>query len=138
MPMLSDFWKKLTTNEKFVMYGAGVAVVAFLIGIAAKASDASVLFAPILITVLYWLKYSSMKISWPVPISTIVLVVAGIAAIVGLISVLGVIDQIGQLHGIAVIVGFVGGVVMAFFAWREYSAAMPKPAAPTGKTPPAA
>ena len=133
MPMVQAFWKKLTTNEKFVMYGAGVAVVAFLIGIAAKASDASVLFAPIIITVLYWLKYSTMKISWPVPLSTIVLVVAAIAAIVGLITVLGVIDQIGQLHGIATIVGFVGALAMAFFAWREYSAGMPKPAAPAGK-----
>ena len=118
MPMVQDFWKKLTTNEKFVMYGAGVIVISFLINVAAVRSSPGDLFAPIIVAVLYWLKYSSMKISWPVPISTIVLVIAAIAAVFALLAVLPLISQISQLFGIAAIVYLVGAAVMAYFAWR--------------------
>ena len=133
MPMLQAFWKKLTTNEKFVMYGAGVVVISFLINVAALQSSPGDLFAPILITVLYYLKYSTMKISWPVPISTIVLVIAGIATVFGLLAVLPMIAVIGKLEGIAAIAYLVGAAVMAYFAFREYGAAAPKATPPAAK-----
>ena len=128
-PVLSEFWKKLSTSEKFVMYGAGVVVIGFLIGVAAQRSAAGDLFWPILIAVAYWLKYSSMKISWPVPIPTIVLAIAAISFVFALLSLLPLLTQISQLYGIAAAVSTVGSAVMAFFAWREYasmSGAAPK------------
>lgn len=132
-PMLAEFWKKLNTSEKFVMYGAGVVVIAFLIGVAAQRSNGTDLLWPILVAAIYFLKYSNAKIPWPVPVQLVVLGVAGVAAVFALLSLLPLISQISQLYGIAAAVNLVGSGVMAFFAWREYAgtqkAAPPK--APT-------
>jgi hypothetical protein len=143
MPMVQEFWKKLNANEKMVMYGAIIVVIAFvlsLVGSAGFGSASGDLIAAIVIAVIYWLKYSPNKITWPAPVATIVLVIAAISA---LFAVLGALTWLGLfslgLFGISIIVNAVGCGVMAYFAWKEYQA-MPKttpPAAPPS-TPPAA
>ena len=131
-PVLSEFWKKLSTSEKFVMYGAGVVVIGFLIGVAAQRSAPGDLFWPILIAVVYWLKYSSMKISWPVPAATVVLALAAVSFVFALLGLLPQLTAISQLTGIASAVSTAGSAVMAFFAWRGYaSMAGAAPKAPT-------
>lgn len=141
-PTVMEFWKKLNANEKMVMYGAGIVVVAFLLGIVGSygfGSSTGDIVAAIVVGVVYWLKYSPNKITWPAPVETIVLVVAGIAAIfalLGALSALAFLFAFG-LGGIAVIVNFVGCAIMAWFAYKEYQK-LPKAAAPTPPAPPAA
>jgi hypothetical protein len=136
-PAISQFWNKLNANEKMVMYGAGLVVIAFLIGTIGGGfgSASGDLIAAIIVAVIYWLKYSPNKITWPAPVQTIVLVVAGIAAIFALLGLLTWLGFLGfGLYGIGLLVNAVGCGVMAYGAWKEYQA-MPKTAPPS--TPPA-
>lgn len=140
-PTISAFWNKLNANEKMVMYGAIIVVIAFLIGLVGSSGFGSAstdLVAAIAITVIYWLKYSPNKIKWPAPVQTIVLVIAGIAAIFAILAALGAVAFLFSfgLFGIGLIVNAVGCAVMAWFAYKEYQA-MPKAAAPP-PPPPAA
>jgi preprotein translocase subunit SecE len=136
MPMVQEFWKKLNANEKMVMYGAVIVVVAFLVGIVGSygfGSASTDLVAAIAVAVVYWLKYSPNKITWPAPVETIVLVISGIAAIfaiLGALTGLALLFGFG-LYGISLIINAVGCAMMAWFAYKEYQA-MPK------ATPPAA
>lgn len=137
-PAIQAFWNKLNANEKLVMYGAGIVVIAFLIGAVGGGfgTGSLDLIAAIAVAVIYWLKYSPNQITWPAPVQTIVLVIAGISAIFALLAVLGWIGFLGfGLYGIAIIVNAVGCGVMAYGAWKEYQA-MPK-AAPPATPPPA-
>ena len=139
-PTIQAFWNKLNANEKIVMYGAIIAVVAFLVGVVGGGFGTGTLdlVAAIAIAVIYWLKYSPSKITWPAPVQTIVLVIAGISAIFAILAVLGWIGFFGfGLYGIAIILNAVGCGIMAYGAWKEYQA-MPKTAPPstTGTTPP--
>ena len=136
-PALQAVWNKLNANEKLVMYGAGVVVIAFLLGAVGGGlgSYASAdIVAAIVIGVIYWLKYSPNTITWPAPVQTIVLVVAGISALFAILAALYALSYIGSLWGIATIVNAVGCGMMAYGAWKEYQA-MPKTAPPS--TPPA-
>ena len=136
-PAIQAFWNKLNANERLVMYGAIVVVIAFLIGAVGGGLGTSSLdlVAAIAIAVIYWLKYApNSNINWPAPIQTIVLIIAGISAIFALLAVLGWLGFFGfGLYQIAVIVNAIGCGVMAYGAWKEYQA-MPKAAPPS--TPP--
>lgn len=140
MPMVQEFWKKLNANEKMVMYGAIIVVIAFLVGIVGSygfGSASTDLIAAIAVAVIYWLKYSPNKINWPAPVATIVLVIAGIAAIfavLGALTAMSFLFGFG-LYGISLIINAVGCAMMAWFAYKEYQA-MPKTTPPT-TTPPA-
>ena len=139
-PAISQFWNKLNANEKMVMYGAGLVVIAFLIGTIGGGfgSASGDLIAAIIVAVIYWLKYSPNKITWPAPVQTIVLVVAGIAAIFALLGLLTWLGFLGfGLYGIGLLVNAVGCGVMAYGAWKEYQAMPKTSAAPPPSTPPA-
>ena len=141
-PTLQAFWNKLNANEKLVMYGAIIAVIAFLVGVASGGfgTGSLDLVAAIAVAVIYWLKYSPNKITWPAPVQTIVLIIAGISAIFAILAVIGWIGFLGfGLYGIAIILNAIGCGVMAYGAWKEYQA-MPKTAAtpPAPPAPPAA
>jgi uncharacterized membrane protein YGL010W len=140
-PTIAAFWNKLNTNEKMVMYGAVVVIVAFLLGTVAGGYGSATgdIVAAIVIAVLYWLKYApNQTMKWPAPIQTIVLVVAGLAAIFAILGALAWLGFFGLgLFGIAIIVNAVGCAVMAWFAYKEYQA-MPKMAPPAPPTPPMA
>ena len=134
MPMVQEFWKKLNANEKMVMYGAIIIVIAFVIGLVGSygfGSASTDLVAAIAVAVIYWLKYSPNKITWPAPVQTIVLVITGIAALFAILAALtaiGLLFGFG-LYGIGLIINAVGCAVMAWFAYKEYQA-MPKAAPP--------
>ena len=134
MPMVTAFWNKLNGNEKFVGYGAVLVVIAFLASTAGgRSGDATTsLIGVILIFAIYWVKYSSMKIPWPVPVGTIVLGIAAVLTVLALLNLLPALSSITQLFGIALLLNLIGCGVMAFGAWKEYQTTMPK------ATPPAA
>lgn len=141
MPVVQQFWSKLNANEKMVMYGAIIIVIAFVVGLVGSygfGSASTDLVAAIAVAVIYWLKYSPNKITWPAPVATIVLVISGIAA---LFAVLAALTAVGLLFGfglfgISLIINAIGAAMMAWFAYKEYQA-MPKVPAPPS-TPPAA
>ena len=66
-PAIQAFWNKLNANEKIVMYGAIIAVVAFLVGVVGGGfgTGSLDLVAAIAVAVIYWLKYSPNKIKPP-------------------------------------------------------------------------
>lgn len=139
MPTVQAFWNKLNANEKLVMYGAGLVVIAFLLGTAGGGfgSASGDLIAAIVVTVVYWLKYSPNKITWPAPVPTIVVVVTGIAAVFALLGALTWISFLGfGLYGIGIIANAIGCGLMFYGAWKEYQA-MPKTTPPTTPTTPA-
>ena len=141
-PTISAFWKKLNANEKMVMYGAILVVVAFVVSLADRFGYGGYgsydLGTAIVIAVLYWLKYApNMSIKWPAPIQTIVVAIAGISAIFALLTLVVVLSFIGSLTGIVALINAVGCGMMAWFAYKEYQA-MPKASTPPPPPPPAA
>lgn len=139
--MAQQFMNKLNANEKQVIYGAIIVVVAYILGAVSGfgylGSGSGDLAAAVAIAVIYWLKYQANPINWPVPPQTIVLVIAAISAFFALLAVFAWLAFIGiSLYSLAVILNAVGCAVMAYGAWNEYQA-MPKAAAPP-PPPPAA
>ena len=136
MPTITAFWNKLNANERLVGYGIIVILASWLIGLVLGGGIGSswAFVAAIVVAVIYWLKYApNQSITWPAPVQTIVLVIAGIAAllsILGLLQLLGFLSFLGLGFLIAVLGNAIGAGLMAYGAWMEYQA-MPKTAAPT-------
>jgi len=138
--MAQQFMNKLNTNEKQVMYGAVIVVIAYIVGAVSGfgflGSGSGDLAAAVAITVIYWLKYQPSQINWPIPVQTIVLGIAGVAAFFALITIVTLLFALGlNLISLAMILNAIGCVVMAYGAWNEYQA-LPKTAPPP--PPPAA
>ena len=137
-PTVNEFWKKLNSNEKMVMYGAAITIVGNLLALGGAYGTFG-LVAAIAVPIVYWLKYSSTTMTWPAPVQTIVLALtglAGILALIGLLFGLSLIFYFG-LYGIGLVISAVGAIMMAWFAYKEYQA-MPKSSAPTPPAPPTA
>lgn len=135
--MAQQFMAKLNANEKYVIYGAIVVVVAAIVGALGSAgylgSGSGDLAAAVAIVVIYWLKYQPNPINWPAPPQTIVLVIAAVSAFFAVMTVLFWFSAIGiSLYSLAVVLNAIGCGMMAYYAWLEYQA-MPK-----ATTPPAA
>jgi len=138
--MAQMFMNKLNANEKQVIYGAIIVVIAWLVGAISGfgflGSGSGDLAAAVAVAVIYWLKYQPNPINWPVPPQTIVLVIAAIAAFFAVLALVTWLGFVGiSLYSLAVILNAVGCVVMAYAAWNEYQA-MPKATPPP--PPPAA
>ena len=138
--MAQQFMGKLNANEKQVMYGAAIVVVAFVIGLASGfgylSGSSGDLAAAVAIAVIYWLKYQPNPINWPIPPQTLVLGIAAVAAFFAVVAVFAWLGFIGlSLYSLAVILNAVGCGWMAYYAWNEYQT-MPKAAPPPA--PPAA
>ena len=134
MPTITAFWNKLNANEKLVGYGIIVILVSWLVGLVTGGGlgGSWAFIAAIAVGVIYWLKYApNQSITWPAPIQTIVLVIAGIAALLSILGLLGLLSFLAFLgigYMIAVLGNAIGAGLMAYGAWKEYQA-MPKSAA---------
>src|SRR6185503_8407703 len=122
--MAQQFMTRLNANEKQVIYGAIVVVVAFVLsavsGFGFLGSGSGDLAAAVAIAVIYWLKYQPNPINWPVPPQTIVLAIAAIAAFFAVLAVVGWLAFIGiSLYSLGIILNAVGCVVMVLGAWNE-------------------
>jgi hypothetical protein len=139
--MAQQFMDKLNVNERQVLYGAAIVVVAFLVGAISGygflGSGSGDLAAAVAVAVIYWLKYQANPINWPIPPQTIVLGIAAIAAFFALVALVTWIAVIGiNLYSLSIILNAIGCGMMAYGAWKDYQA-MPKTAAPP-PPPPAA
>jgi predicted lipid-binding transport protein (Tim44 family) len=142
MPVVQEFLKKLTANERMAVWGAAVVTIASIFG-----SGWLSLLGAIAVIVIYWLKYSpTSKVTWPAPIQLITLAISGIIGLFALLGLVGALG-LGSLGGlgfgfggmfliyiVAAIAVAVGAAMMVLGTWREYQA-MPKTASST--TPPA-
>jgi hypothetical protein len=139
--MAQQFMNKLNANEKQVIYGAIIVVIAYILGAVSGfgylGSGSGDLVAAVAIAVIYWLKNQPNPINWPVPPQTIVLAIAAISAFFAILAVVAWLAFIGiSLYSLAVVLNAIGCAVMAYGAWNEYQA-MPKATAPP-PPPPAA
>ena len=138
--MAQQFMSRLNANEKQVIYGAIVVVIAYVIGAVSGfgylGSGSGDIVAAIAIAVIYWLKYQPNQINWPLPPQTLVLAIAAVAAVFAILAVIGWVAFVGiNLYSLAIILNAIGCGLMAYGAWNEYQA-MPK-AAPPPPAPPA-
>src|SRR6185369_5407658 len=106
--MAQQFMNKLNANEKQVIYGAIIVVIAWLvgaiIGFGFLGSGSGDLAAAVAVAVIYWLKYKPNPINWPVPPQTIVLVIAAIAAFFAVLALVTWLGFVGiSLYSLAVI-----------------------------------
>ena len=134
MAQLQEAWNKFNPRERMTAAGAGIVILAWIVGLVARGfgvGSIALLGAIGVLAVLY-LKYApNQNISWPIAPSLIVL---GISAIVALFAVITLLEWLGyaSLVGIPGILSLLlyagGGAVMAWGAWQEYQ--IDKPAMP--------
>ena len=130
-----DFYNKLNANERLAAIGAGVVVIAWIVGVlGGYGFGASIigLLGAIIVLAIYFLKYSpNQTIVWPAPIPTIVLIVAAVSALLIILSVLQLLSFLGGIEWLAAIGSIVGAAIMVYGAWQDYQA-MPKATPPAG------
>ena len=148
MAQVQAVWNKLNPRERLSAIGAGLLVLAWIIGLityGAGASTISLLGAIAVLAILY-IKYTpTMNVNWPAPVSLLVLGISAVVALIVLVDLLQILPYLGlaRYFGGAVILVLilevVGAAVMVWGAWQEYQ--IVKPAMPNfGATsaPPAA
>lgn len=145
MAQLQDAWNKFNPRERMTAAGAGIVVLAWIVGLVARGFGVGsiALVGAIAVLAVLYLKYApNQNINWPIAPSLIVL---GISAIVALFAVITLLEWLGytSLLGIPGILSLLlyagGGAVMAWGAWQEYQVdkpAMPDLSASKTATPP--
>ena len=131
MPMLQDLWNKFNPRERISAAGAGILILAWLVGIVARGFGVGsiALLGAIAVLAILYLKYApNQNIQWPIATSLLIL---GISALVALFALLTLLDWLGytSLLGAAGILSLllyaVGAAVMVWGAWQEYQVVKP-------------
>ena len=129
MPQLQAMWAKLNANERLVGYGAIVILIAWLLSIFTSygIGTSYAFIAAVVVLIIYWLKYgSTTPVTWPLPVPTLVLIVAAIAALSTVVPALGYLGflfgNLFSVFGIAVLLTVIGTILMLYGAWMEYQA----------------
>jgi hypothetical protein len=157
LQVLKELWAKVSAKDKFIVYGAGVVVVAWLVGVilATKSYGGgsaygvnipgysinfftnyhgmdlgliAMLAAVAAVVVIYLKVAPNMNITWPAPVPTILLGVAGVSvACSALMTLLQLTSGIGiadwPIFAWVAVLGMLGGgAAMAWFAYQEYLA----------------
>ena len=139
-------WDKFNPRERLSAIGAGILILAWVVGIVARGfgvGSVALLGAIAVLAILYLKHAPNQNINWPIATSLLIL---GISALVALFALLTLLDWLGyaSLLGGAGILSLllyaVGAAVMVSGAWQEYQ--VDKPAMPnlssTASTPPPA
>jgi hypothetical protein len=156
--VLKELWAKVSPRERFVVYGAAVTVVAWLVGVilATKSygggsaygvtipgysvnffttyhgMDLGLLgmLAAVAVLVVIYLRYApSMNITWPAPVTTILLGAAAVSVVCSaLMTLLQLTSGVGvgdwPIFAWVAVLGMVaGGAVMTWFSYQEFVAA---------------
>lgn len=145
MAQLQEAWNKFNSRERMTAAGAGIVILAWIIGLVARGFGVGsiALIGAIAVLAVLYLKYApNQNINWPIAPSLLVL---GISAIVALFAVITLLEWLGytSILGIPGILSLLlyagGGAVMALGAWQEYQVdkpAMPDFSASKTATPP--
>jgi hypothetical protein len=162
VPQVQEVWNKLNARERLTAIGALLVVLGWIVGLAGSfglGGSTIALIGAIAVLAIFFLKYSpNQSITWPAPIPLIVLGISAIVALLAVLALLPILQLMGlggfSFFGVAIIAAIltaVGGVLMVWGAWQEYSltkpattsgsatsSAPPPPAAPPTYAPPAA
>jgi hypothetical protein len=142
VPQVQEVWNKLNPRERLTAIGALVVVLGWIISLASPfglGGNILALLGAIAVIVILFLKYTpSQNITWPAPISLIVLGISAVVAVVALLALLPWLSSFGGIGYfgvgfIAVIATVVGAALMAWGAWQEYN--LTKPATSVGSAP---
>ena len=133
MAQVQEVWNKLNPRERLTAMGAGLVIVAWLVGIVARGFGVGSLglLGAIAVLVVLYLKYTNSNINWPVAVPLITLAISGLIAlfaVLTLVDYLGFLNRIGASALIALALYVVGAVLMAWGSWQEYQ--VEKPALP--------
>jgi O-antigen/teichoic acid export membrane protein len=145
---LQAAWNQFNSRERLSAIGAGLLILAWIVGLftyGIGTSTISLLGAIAVLAILY-VKYTpTMNVTWPAPVSLLVLVVSAVIALLVLLDLLQILPYLGlaRYFGGAVILVLilevVGAALMAWGAWQEYQVvkpAMPNFGSTTSSTPP--
>ena len=131
MAQLQEAWNKFNPRERMTAAGAGVVILAWLIGLVARGfgvGSIALLGAIAVIAVLYLKSAPNQNITWPIAPSLIVLGISALVALFALITLLEYLSYIGVLgiSGLLALLLYVaGGALMVWGAWQEYQVAKP-------------
>jgi hypothetical protein len=139
---LQDIWNKFNPRERLIAIGSAVVVLAWLVSLFTYFGGGLTvlaLLAAIASLVIVYLKYApNTNITWPAPVSLMLIVLGAIAAIAVVIDFLRELSFLTGGEAITGIALLVGAGLMVWGAWQEYQ--IEKPAMPnfgSTTTPPA-
>jgi len=159
---VQEIWKQFNPRERLSAIGAGLIILGWIVGIFSYGLGSSTigLLGAIAVLAILYIKYSpTMNVSWPAPVSLLVLGISAIVALLALIDLLTWLPRLG-LAGyfgggliVTLILSVVGAALMVWGAWQEYqivkpampnlgstssTTTPPPPAAPPATSPPPA
>jgi hypothetical protein len=130
-----QIWAKFNPRERLTATGAGLVILAWLLSLTSFGigSYTLALVGAIAVLVILYLKYTNTTITWPAPVSLIILAISVIVAILALLALLSWLSLLGfafvfGLSIVAVVLQAIGAGLMAWGAWQEYQ--IEKPAMP--------
>jgi hypothetical protein len=128
---VQEIWNKLNPRERLTATGAGIVILAWLVGLVARGFGVGsvALIGAIAVLVVLYLKYApNQNITWPAPTSLIILAISALVALFALLTLLDWIGYIGGLSAsatISLLLYVAGGAVMVWGAWQEYQIVKP-------------
>jgi hypothetical protein len=132
---LQAVWNQLNPRERLSAIGAGVIILAWIIGLLTYGAGAATIsfLGALAVLAIFYVKYTpTIKVNWPAAPSLIVLVIAAIVAILELpdllnaFRLLGFASYFGGGILVSILLAVVGAVLMVWGAWQEYQVAKPE------------
>ena len=128
---MQEVWNKFNPRERLTAIGAGIVILAWLVGLVGSygfGSSIVALLGAIAVLVILYLKYApNQSITWPAPIPLIVLVIAAIVALLALLGLIQGLQIFGVglgsflgLYLVSIVLNVIGAAVMTWGAWQEY------------------
>lgn len=130
-------WNKFSSRERLSAIGAGLIILAWLIGLftfGAGAGTIALLGAIAVLAVLFVKHNPTMNVTWPAAPSLIILGISAVVALLELIDLLRILPllSIAAYFGggviLSILLAVVGAALMVWGAWQEYQ--VEKPAMP--------
>ena len=92
MPQVQEVWKKFNSRERLTAIGALVVVLGWIISLASPfglGGSILALLGAIAVLVILFLKYMpNQNITWPAPVSLIVLAISAVVALIAVLALL--------------------------------------------------
>lgn len=143
MAQVQAIWNKFNPRERLSAIGAGLIILGWLVGLFSYGIGSSTigLLGAIAVLAILYVKYApTMNVTWPAPVSLLILGISAIVALFALLDLLTWLPRLGiaSYFGAGIIVTLLlsvaGAAVMVWGAWQEYQ--IVKPAMPNfGSTP---
>jgi hypothetical protein len=137
MAQLQAVWNKLNPRERLSGIGAVLLILSWLIGLVSYGAGAGTigLLGAIAVLGIFYVKYTpTMNVTWPAPVSLIVLAISAIVGLLALIDLLNLVRILGFISSfvagiiVTLLLEVVGAGLMLWGAWQEYQ--IVKPAMP--------